>query len=71
MVLLLAFTTVLYILYIVQICVLFIKVSVLYIKFAGNTTLLRYDKTWKKLLDIYDSYGCIKYGTGISMATCN
>ena len=50
---------------------LFTKVNVFNIKHVGNTTLLRYDKTWKKLLEIYDKYGCIKYGAEVSMAACN
>ena len=39
--------------------------------FTGNTTLLKYDKTWKSLLDIYEEYGCIKYGADLSKSQLN
>ena len=39
--------------------------------FTGNTTLLKYDKTWKDLLEIYEGYGCIKYGTDLSKSQLN
>ena len=50
---------------------LFTKVNVFNIKHVGNTTLLRYDKTWKKLLEIYDKYGCIKDRGKYSIAAGN
>ena len=38
---------------------------------TGNTTLLKYDKTWKNLLDIYEEYGCIKYRADLSKSQLN